>query len=263
MRLGVADAAFWLYGQATRLKPSTIVLNRHYRRHGAADGLPIPPSDLIFLVAGTTDISWFLLGGLLGATSLAEVLKEQGVDVTELGAMLDFGCGCGRVLRNWHHLPHTRVSGTDYNSRLIEWCRENLPFAEFEVNGLNPPLAYPDGEFDLVYALSVFTHLTEGLQTMWMAELRRVVKPGGYLLVSVHGERYMHRLNPDERQRFMSGQLIVKNNVKSPGANTCSAYHPSTYVREHLAADLEVVAFRAEGALGNPRQDLYLLRRPR
>ena len=95
----------------------------------------------------------------------------------------------------------------------------------------------------------------------WINEMTRVLKPGGHLLLSTHGERYMHRLNDEERRRFMAGELIVKNNVRAPGSNTCSAYHPPSYVRNRLAGELAVVDFVPEGAKGNPLQDLYVLRR--
>jgi hypothetical protein len=94
-----------------------------------------------------------------------------------------------------------------------------------------------------------------------MLELTRVLKPGGHLLLSTHGNSYVHRLNDEERQRFAAGNLVVKNDVSAPGSNTCSAYHPEVYVRERLAGDLEVMDFYSEGARGNPRQDLYVLRK--
>jgi SAM-dependent methyltransferase len=260
-RLGLADQAFWLYGKLGGALPTTLVANARHRSHGAGDGLPIPPADLIFLVAGSPDISWFLKAGSLAATSISDALQKRGKSMAELGAILDFGCGCGRVLRNWHSLERPRVCGADYNPKLIEWCRTNLPFGEFQVNQLSPPLPYRSGEFDLVYALSVFTHLTEDLQFLWMRELSRVVAPGGYLIVSTHGERYVHRLNRAERERFEAGHLVVKNNVSAPGSNTCSAYHPEAFVRDQLAGDLEVVDFIPEGARGNPKQDLYVLRK--
>src|ERR1700682_191971 len=262
VRLGLADQAFWLYGQLGRALPTTLVANARYRSRGADDGLPMPPSDMIFLVAGSSDISWFLKAGSLAAASITEAVRARGMSVAQLGAILDFGCGCGRVLRNWHSLEQTRVCGTDYNPKLIEWCRTNLPFGEFQVNQLSPPLPYKSGEFDLVYALSVFTHLTEDLQFLWVKELSRVIKPGGYLVLSAHGESYIHRLNRAERERFEAGHLVVKNNVNAPGSNTCSAYHPQTFVRDTLAGDLQVVDFIPEGARGNPKQDLYVLRKP-
>jgi SAM-dependent methyltransferase len=263
VRLGMADAAFWLYGQVSKMSPSSVMSNRNYRRLGAPDHLPIPPADLIFLVAGSSSIAWFLTAGGRAATSITDALGNRGVRVAELSSILDFGCGCGRVLRHWKSLPTTRVCGVDYNAALIEWCRTNLPFAEAQTNQLAPPLSYRDGEFDLVYALSVFTHLTHELQTAWIGELSRVVRPGGHLVISTHGNAYLDRLNEDEKRRYMSGQLVVKNNLNAPGSNMCSAYHPLAYIRDQMAPGLEVVDLIPEGATGNPRQDLIVLRKPR
>lgn len=261
-RVGLADPALRVYGALARVHPGSVIANARWRRRGAPDRLPIPPSNLIFLVAGSTDVSWFLRGGSLGAASITEALRAQHVEIEKLGAILDFGAGCGRVLRNWHSLPHTRICGTDYNPRLVEWCRLNLAFADVRVNHLSPPLELQDEEFDLVYSLSVFTHLTEEFQTSWLDELTRVLKPGGHLILSTNGERYAGRLNDAERRRFAAGQLVVKNNTKAPGTNTCSAYHPMSYVQGKLARRLELVDFRPEGAKGNPRQDLYVFRKP-
>jgi SAM-dependent methyltransferase len=262
VRLGLADLAFRTYGKLTEVVPSTFISNATFRRNGAPDGLPLPPSDLIFLVAGTSDISWFLTAGSRAADSVRAVLRGSGIEVDHLDAILDFGCGCGRVLRHWHSLKSTRVFGTDYNPRLVEWCRLNLSFADVRENRLEPPLRYDDMAFDLVYALSVFTHLTRDLQDAWMRELFRIVKPGGHLLITTHGEYYIRRLNEQERRRFLAGDLVVKNNLGAPGTNTCSAYHPVAYVRNHLALDFQVEQFIPSGATGNPMQDLYLLRRP-
>ena len=46
-----------------------------------------------------------------------------------------------------------------------------------------------------------------------------------------------------------------------PGSNVCGAYHSEAYVRERLSEGFEVVDFVEEGALGNPWQDLWLLRK--
>jgi SAM-dependent methyltransferase len=246
-----------------RVNPRVLAANSRLRRRASPDQLPLPPARLIFLVAGSSDIAWFLRGGALAAESLSELLVKNGASIDKMDAILDFGCGCGRVLRHWRGLTQTRVSGSDYNRLLVQWCQENLSFADVRLNRLSPPLDFDDAQFDLVYAFSVFTHLTPNLQLDWIKELARVLKPGGYVVVSTHGDSYSHRLKPSERRLFDAGQLVVKDDLEAPGHNTCAAYHPVAYVRDVLASGLEVVDFVPEGARGNPRQDMYLIRKPR
>lgn len=257
----VAASASRLYEALDALSPRVAAGNARYRR-GAPDGLPLPPADMRFLVAGTRDIGWFLEGGRRGAESLASAVDRAGLSAHDYRTILDFGCGCGRVLRHLRTWRPERLCGADYNHRLVDWCRQNLPFAEVSANRLAPPLPYGAGEFDLVYALSVFTHLTAELQVPWMAELAKITRPGGLIVLSVHGAAYVDRLNADERRAFSRGELVVKNNLGAPGANTCSAYHPAAYARDKIGAGLELVGFEPEGARGNPRQDLYLFRKP-
>jgi SAM-dependent methyltransferase len=227
----------------------------------ADDGLPVPPPALIVRVAGTADTAWFLEGGRLGADAIRSALERNGARIEDLHALLDFGCGCGRVTRRWAGLGGVDVRGTDRDERAAEWCRANLPFATFERNALEPPLVFDDASFDLVYALSVLTHLPEALQRPWLTELHRVLRRGGWLIVSVHGAHYLPRLDAAERARFAAGELVVRWE-DAAGSNLCAAYHPRPYVeRELLAPGFELAEFVEEGAKGNPFQDLYVLRK--
>ena len=144
---------------------------------------------------------------------------------------------------------------------MVMWCNENLAFAQVARNDISPPLPYGDASLDLVYALSVMTHLPEDLQHRWVRECRRVLKPGGRLLFSTMGEHYLtlQRLSEAERRAFEAGNLVVLY-AGAPGTSLCSAYHPPAYVREQLAVDFDPVAFRAAAEDG--RHDIHLLRKP-
>jgi SAM-dependent methyltransferase len=253
-RLGLLRPAYRAYETLSGLRAAG------QPARAAEDGLPVPPPRLIVRVAGTADVGWFLEGGRLAAESVRDALARHGRRIEELGALLDFGCGCGRVTRRWAGLDRTAVHGADANEHAIAWCRANLPFARFVSNGLAPPLDHADESFDLVYALSVFTHLPEDLQNAWARELTRLLRPGGVLLLTTHGERYRDRLTPAERAAFDAGRLVVRW-PEGAGTNLCSVFHPRSYVEERLAAGLDVLEFVPEGARGNPHQDLYLLRK--
>jgi SAM-dependent methyltransferase len=228
----------------------------------AADGLPLPPPRLRMLVAGTADAGWFLSTGAASAEMVSSAAGRHGAALGEgTAALLDFGCGCGRVTRHWARVPGLDVEGSDYNPRLVRWCAENLPFARFSVNGAGPPLEAAAGRFDLVYAISVLTHLPEEQGEAWLAELRRVLRPGGLLLLTTHGDAHADALSAEERRRYRAGELVVRRRTVA-GTNLCAAYHPRAYVRERLARGFELLEHEPEGAAaGSPDQDLIVLRK--
>jgi hypothetical protein len=67
-------------------------------------------------------------------------------------------------------------------------------------------------------------------------------------------------LTDDERAHFQAGELVVRWGDVA-GTNLCSAYHPEPYLRDVFAGGFAFLELEAEGALGNPTQDLVLLRK--
>jgi len=244
-RLGLLRPAYRGYEALRSLTPSDKLLR-------GEDGLPLPPARLRTRVAGTPDPAWFLEGGRLAAESIRGALP---VPLESLDGVLDFGCGCGRVVRQWRGLEG--VHGSDYNSELVAWCRANLP-GRFEVNAVEPPLPFEDGSFDLVYSLSVFTHLPEPTQEAWLEELHRVSRR--FVLLSAHGDAYRERLTPAELESYNAGEVVVRWGGVA-GTNLCTTFHPPGSVARLAGERFEVVLFAPEGAKGNPQQDLYLLER--
>jgi SAM-dependent methyltransferase len=217
-------------------------------------------------VSGTDglDVNVFLEVGKACAGWITTLLKRHDVDMSSMEAILDFGCGCGRVIRHYQALGGPRLYGTDYNPQLVAWCRRNLPFAEFGVNGLHPPLTYANDTFDVACAFSVFTHLSESLQRSWLAELRRVIKRHGYLVLTTQGDAYaVVYLAAHERDQFSRGEMVIQENGK-PGEGWYNAFHPVSYVRETLVEGFEVKEFVPGKVIDFERrligQDSYLLR---
>jgi len=231
-------------------------------RTRAAEGIPLPPARLRAQAGPRhADAAFFLRSGRRHAELIRTLLQENDSSIDEIGELLDFGCGCGRVMRHWSQLPHTRVFGCDINSKMIEWCTTHLHFVDATINDISPPLPYEDSRFDLVYAFSVFTHLPEELQHSWIHECFRVLRPDGFLLFSTLGEYYLSlkRLTEAERRAFLDGELVVLYET-SPGTSLCSAYHPPHYVQGNLAKDFDLVSFLPNADDG--RHDIHLFRKP-
>jgi SAM-dependent methyltransferase len=116
-------------------------------------------------------------------------------------AIMDFGCSTGRVLRHFHSNQKTlgwQLYGVDIQARCIEWLRRHFP-AEFIIytGTVMPFLPFEDNSLDVIYGFSVFTHI-KYLWDAWLLELRRVLRPGGLLIQTIHTENawdfhYRHR----------------------------------------------------------------------
>lgn len=192
--------------------------------------------------------------GAATAAALAAAIRRH-VEEPAL-RVADWGCGLGRVIR---HLPDEwRRHGYDYNSAAVDWCRRRLPGARFEVNGLMPPLPADDASFDVVYALSVFTHLSERAHAAWIAEVERVLAPGGVFLGAFHMHPHTDQLLADERRRFDEGRLVTRAGVLE-GGRTFTAFHPEAFVRDVLLSRFEPL----EGPVDFFGQSLIAVRKPR
>jgi SAM-dependent methyltransferase len=165
---------------------------------------------------------WYFGSGYREAWTVLTTVEQYGAPVEAMRSVLEFGCGSGRVIRHFRYIDGLRLAGTDANSKPIEWDRKNLPGIEFNHNALEPPLAYADGSFDLIYALSVFTHIPLEWQRPWLDELRRVLRPGGYLLCIVHGDSFIDtQLNDQDRAALKrDGRFTL--DAKNPRASYSS-----------------------------------------
>jgi ubiquinone/menaquinone biosynthesis C-methylase UbiE len=97
--------------------------------------------------------------------------------------ILDAGCGSGPLMEALR-AKDAVVSGFDLSPAMVELARQRLgEDADVGVGDLAAPLPYPDDKFDLVVA-SLSLHYVEDWASA-LAELRRVLKPGGRLIVSI------------------------------------------------------------------------------
>jgi SAM-dependent methyltransferase len=140
-----------------------------------------PPADVHAMGRGPLAAGGdFWLADLLAGSAL-----RCGLELGEGSRVLDFGCSSGRhlrVLQAWQ--PEVAWLGCDPNEGAIAWARDNLPGIEFFISPQEPPLDLEAGSLDLVTAVSVWSHFAAGAAERWLAEMGRLIRPGGMLAIT-------------------------------------------------------------------------------
>jgi tRNA (mo5U34)-methyltransferase len=222
-----------------------IVTGRVHERSFGATGLPMPPLHLIRRVGTRTDvpdpIADYETEGRLGKTKILDLLGD---DWTWSGKrVLDFGAGAGRVLRQFHReASEAEMWGCDIDVESVEWLRGNLspPLHGFIVNE-EPGLPFEDDSLDLIWAASVFTHITDHWAG-WLLEVHRALRVGGVFLPSFLGGGMAAQLLALPWDEERTGMLVVAKgtpwNLGGP-----AVFHSEWWLREHWGRLFEFVRF--------------------
>jgi SAM-dependent methyltransferase len=231
---------------------------------------PAPPSALVVLTQGGGNVESYRDSIVSGVRTSQLLLDAAGADSPQ--DVLDVGCGTGRLLLGWHlDDPARRLVGVDVDNDLVAWNRDNLPdVARWETGTLAPPLPLPDRSFDLVQLVTVLTHLPLELQRRWLAEVRRLLRPGGAALVTLHGPTYeMLVLSETDRAAFRrTGYVEVRGGRE--GTSAFATFHSPDAALELFRGFGTVSRFpRGSAGEGPPRhfpiaslQDVYVLSSP-
>ena len=143
-----------------------------------------PPDEVHAMARGALAAA----GGLYEADLVAGALGSVGVEIARLERGLDFGCSSGRVVRVLSAAyPEVDWLGCDPNADAVTWAKEHLPGIEFFLSGDHPPLAVEARSLNLVFGISIWSHFEPELGLEWFEEMRRVLAPGGYLVMTTHG----------------------------------------------------------------------------
>ena len=222
-------------------------------------------------VAATADAIFFESMGFSACLVIRRALQEYfNRDYADYEAILDWGCGCARVARFVTEFAPRKLVGIDIDPDNIQWCKENITLARFDCIDLDPPTPFADENFDLVYGISVFTHLSAADQDRWLAELQRITKPGGTVLMSVQGEIAFFRADSD-LQRFLAlekegfhiyGRCPDLDEVMPEMKESeyyKNVFHSRRYIYEHWSRYFEIVDVIDAVIAGH--QDFVIMRR--
>lgn len=225
-----------------------------------------PPPMLRYRVHRALDEASYLSAGRLVAAALAQCAQTYGVALNHL-KVLDFACGPGRVVSEMKKLTtDCDFYGSDIDPEAIAWAQKHLgSIGRFETNDYAPPTRYADGMFDFIYNVSLFTHLDEPTQNIWLAELARILKPGGLLLTTVHGKCTYASCTAEElaevERNGIAFRVDHKGRFKLDGLPDFyqTTFHSRDYVARVWGRYFSVVD-HVEGGL-NGHHDIVVLKR--
>lgn len=232
----------------------------------------LPNQELLYRSTGTRDGKSFYQSGKQSVADIKVALETSNKNLSDFKKVLDFGCGCGRILQELQrHISPDFLYATDIDEEAINWDKEHFQKIHFSVNQPTPPTEFQDNFFDLVFSHSTFTHMDETYQDKWLRELQRITHSGSYLVLSIHGEYafkyleldwYKHNQNPSlmRNQLEEKGILFVTDdewqNSSFPDFYH-TTFHAPWYIEEHWSNFFNIKAHLPRAALNY--QDLLVL----
>jgi SAM-dependent methyltransferase len=216
-------------------------------------------------------------GSYFYADIVIDALRGAGARLGDGARGLDFGCSSGRVVRVLAAaFPEIEWHACDPQPSPIHWGQQNIPGVEFSVSPQEPPLRFDAGTFDFVFAISIWTHYGEHAARRWFSEMHRLIRPGGLLILTLHGfTSIAYYVGQDRRQRRdaikIAGDLYRRgywfarewtseegdHGIRSPEWG--STFLTTEWLLNEVTPSWAVVGFGAGRAEGN--QDVIVLER--
>lgn len=211
----------------------------------------LPPPLLRRRVGRTSSRREFVVVGRRAAADLRDAFESARDPRAEYGRWLDFGCGPGRIARFVATFPMVRTLwGVDPDEEAIRWNGGHLP-GDYLALTEERSLPFPDGSFDVVFSVSVFSHFDEKSESDWLSEVHRVLRPGGLFLVSTHSEKLRY-----SRPDLTFDQHVALNATGflfAPGGGTFKAdstFHARRYLEEEWGKLFRLRLHREHGLAG-------------
>jgi len=184
--------------------------------------------------------------------------------------ILDFGCGVGRVTLPFYHKYQQPKIICDVDSVSLAYVRSVIPSITAIKTEYTPPTPFIDGSFDVIMAISVWTHLPPDLQIPWLLEIRRILRPGGVALISTSSYQAL----VGRRIKLTAWKSVTDDDLSREGfifreagatAGITGVYgyalHTAEYIRHNWSHVLDVIEIVEGGIEGV--QDINILRRPK
>jgi SAM-dependent methyltransferase len=219
----------------------------------------MPPPRLVYEVSGQALFSAYAESGLRHARAIAAACADRFAAPPR--RVLEWGCGPGRIIQHLPALlglPASAFVGVDPNRASINFARAAFADMLFQTIRRDPPTGLPAGGFDLIYGVSILTHLPERAAHAWIGELHRLCAPGGLCVLTLHREGGVD-LSEAERARLAAGGLVERAGAPS-GSRAFAAYHSAAAMERLIDGCFSLVA-RETGEIAQALgQEAWVLR---
>lgn len=157
---------------------------------------PVPDRYLVDRVVGEfVPEKNYHTSGIVDARRMIQCLKDHRFLFHNQASILDFGCGCARLLRFFACFAYEcQFFGADVDRDAIDWCTEHIDFGTFFTLDDDPPTPFQSEQFDAIYAFSVFSHFPLERHFLWLQELYRITKPKALVVLTVQGKKIIDLL---------------------------------------------------------------------
>lgn len=213
-------------------------------------------------------------------------VRAQGIKPQRL---LDFGCGWGLFTRLFlHDVSEAGLYGAAPWDEAIQLSRTHMPFACFVKSEQDPPLPFADNFFDVVFASSVFLHLSESSARDWIREIARVLRPDGILVATTLPRHFFEKLLEiksgkvpstkkwetlfikthkrdlvEDRKLYDQGQFVfVDTNGEGDAAKYGWAFLPEKYIQREVkeVKEMSLVEY-IPTTISKMQQDTFVLKK--
>ncbi|MEF2156377.1 class I SAM-dependent methyltransferase [Luteimonas sp. FXH3W] len=257
---------YWAVGVVRYVRFRQEVRRADQKYWSSDEYLELPPPNLRFRVHKALDAASYTANGVSITNDIVKILESNRIDISN-SRILDFASGPGRVAGFLsQRFPNAKFFATDIDVEAISWAQVRFnDEIKFSSNEVLPPTHFDSQSFDLIYTVSLFTHLDEQLQFQWLKELQRILRPNGYLVATVHGELARSTCTSSELEAIRTKGILFRTDriglLKLDGLPDFyqTTFHSENYVRNRWADYFEIVDYQVGGIQNH--QDAVVLKR--
>lgn len=201
--------------------------------------------------------------GRYSANNIRDLVEHHYGQQDRTLSFLDFASGYGCVARHFKEvIPSAQVVAMDIHEKAFYFNQHNLKLSAV-VSSTNPAEASANGQFDVVFSLSFFSHMPRATQLPWLKKLSEFVMPGGMLIFTTHGET-SHRTQMPHIPVDEDGFGFIAESEQFD-LSTATYGHAVTY-KKFMLIQIEQLSNMTLAKLGEgfwwTHQDTYVLTKP-